>query len=79
MCLAVPAKVIDIKGEVAKADFGGIQKDIIITLVEENIKNGDYVLVHAGFAIQKIDEKTARETLELWKEIIDDIQDKVKS
>ncbi|RLE51077.1 MAG: HypC/HybG/HupF family hydrogenase formation chaperone [Candidatus Methanomethylicota archaeon] len=70
MCLAVPAKIISINGDVAKVDFGGVKRDIIISLIEEELKPGDYVMVHAGFAIQKIDEKTALSILELWNEIL---------
>ena len=69
MCLAIPAKVIEIKENVAKVDFGeGVLRDVNVTLVNANI--GEYVLVHAGYAIQVLDEKSAEETLELWKEVL---------
>ena len=67
MCLAVPAKVIEINNPIAKVDYGGITRTIDISLVDTKL--GDYVLVHAGFAIQTIDEEEAKKTLELWKEI----------
>ena len=67
MCLAVPAKIISIRGSKALVDFGGIRREINIALVESP-KEGDYVLVHAGFAIQKIDEKEAEETIKIMKE-----------
>ena len=70
MCLAIPAKIISVKGNNAKVDFGGgVLKEVNITLVKAKI--GDYVLVHAGYAIQVLDEKDAQETLNLWKEILE--------
>ena len=59
MCLAIPGKIIKIDCEKAIADFNGIQKEINISLVK--IKVGDYVIVHAGFAIEKTDKKTAKD------------------
>jgi len=69
MCLAIPGKVIKIEGEHAVIDYGGISRKANITLVD--VKVGDYVIVHAGFAIQKLDEKEAIETLNTWKELLD--------
>ncbi len=69
MCLAVPAKILEINGDLAKADFGGLVREVNVMLV--NAKVGDYVLVHAGYAIQVINEKEAEETLMLWKEILE--------
>ncbi|MCS7365945.1 MAG: HypC/HybG/HupF family hydrogenase formation chaperone [archaeon GB-1867-035] len=70
MCLAVPAKIISIQKDIAKVDFGGVQREVVVTLIEEKLKPGDYVLIHAGFAIQKIDEKLAMSILEAWNEIL---------
>jgi len=70
MCLAIPAKVISVKEDKAKVDFGeGVLREVNVTLV--NAKVGDYVLVHAGYAIQVLDEKEAQETLRLWNEILE--------
>jgi hydrogenase expression/formation protein HypC len=70
MCLAIPAKVVSVKEEKAKVDFGeGVLREINVTLV--NAKIGDYVLVHAGYAIQVLDEKEALETIRLWNEILE--------
>lgn len=69
MCLAIPAKVIEVQGNVAKVDFGeGVLREVNVMLV--NAKIGEYVLVHAGYAIQVIDRKAAEETLQLWNEIL---------
>jgi len=69
MCLAIPAKVVEVQGDVAKVDFGqGIVRDVNVTLVEAHV--GEYVLVHAGYAIQVVDQEAAEETLRLWEEIL---------
>jgi len=69
MCLAIPAKVIELKENTAKVDFGeGVLRDVNVTLVEAKI--GEYILVHAGYAIQVLDRKSAEETLQLWKEVL---------
>lgn len=69
MCLAIPARVMSIDGDKAQVDFGeGVLREVNVTLV--NAKVGDYALVHAGYAIQLMDEKDALETLRLWNEIL---------
>ena len=71
MCLAIPAKVLQIESDIAKVDFGSsVSREVNIMLV--NAKIGDYVLVHAGYAIQVINEKEAQETISLWKEILEE-------
>lgn len=66
MCLAVPGKILEINGETALVDFGGIKKHANISFVDCNI--GDYVLVHVGFAIEKVDQKKAEEHYRLlWE------------
>jgi hydrogenase expression/formation protein HypC len=69
MCLAVPARVVEIKGDKAIADFGGIRREVLLTLVGK-VKIGDYLIVHTGYAIQVMNRKEAEETLKLWKEIL---------
>jgi hydrogenase expression/formation protein HypC len=66
LCLAIPAKIIKIKGEIAEVDIGGIRKETSIALVKD-VKEGDYVLIHTGYAIAKINEEEAKELIELWK------------
>lgn len=69
MCLAVPAEIVEIiEGEKAKVSVGGVQKTISISLIEE-AKVGDFVLVHVGHALSKIDPEEARKTLELFHEL----------
>ncbi len=66
MCLAVPMKVLEIEKEMATVSIGRVKKRVNIQLVA-NLKVGDYIIVHAGFGIQKLDEKEAKKTLELFK------------
>ena len=68
MCLAVPAKVIEINGSSARVEVGGNIRQANLQLVEE-VKVGDYIMLHAGFAIAKYDPEEALRTLELIKEI----------
>ena len=71
MCLAIPGKIIEIEkdNEHAIVDYGdGTKRKANIALVE--VKIGDYVLVHAGFAIEVLDEKEAQETLDLFREML---------
>jgi len=71
MCLAVPGKIIDVdeKNDKATVDYGnGTTRSANISLVK--VKPGEYVLVHAGFAIQKVDPKEAEETLQLFNEMM---------
>jgi hydrogenase expression/formation protein HypC len=69
MCLAIPSKIIDIDDMVATVDVYGARRDINLMLLPEEVGMGDYVLVHAGFAIQKVDEAAALESLRLIREM----------
>jgi hydrogenase expression/formation protein HypC len=68
MCLSIPARIISIDGEMAEVSAGGTVFKAGLHLLENPVQ-GEYVLLHAGFAIQKISEKEAKETLELLDEI----------
>ncbi|NJE42506.1 HypC/HybG/HupF family hydrogenase formation chaperone [Thermococcus sp. GR6] len=68
MCLAVPAKVLEINGNVAIVDFGGVKREARLDLLPD-VEVGDYVIVHTGFAIEKLDEERAKEILEAWDEV----------
>lgn len=64
MCLAVPSRVLKIENDSGTIDVEGVRRGVSFALLED-VEVGDYVIVHAGFAIQKIDETTAKETLAL--------------
>jgi hydrogenase expression/formation protein HypC len=68
MCLAVPLKLILVNGTDAVGEVGGIQREVSIMMTPD-VKVGDYVIVHAGFAIQVLDQKEAEENLELLRQI----------
>ena len=70
MCLAIPAKVVEIiNHDTILVDFGGVKREVKSTLLEDKIKLDDYVLVHIGFAMAIVDEEDALETLRLLAEI----------
>jgi len=69
MCLAVPSRIIEIEDLVATVDISGARKKVSLLLLPEEPKIGDYVLVHAGFAIHSLDEEAAQETLKLLRQM----------
>lgn len=69
MCLAVPAEVKSIDGHMATVDYGGVSRTANISLVEAKV--GDYVIVHAGYAIQVLDKEEAEKTLDLFRELLE--------
>ncbi len=68
MCLAVPMKVMSITGDRAQALLGDVEREIGLAMLPD-VKVGDYVIVHAGFAIQRLDELEAKETLDLFRQM----------
>lgn len=68
MCLAIPGKVEIIEGTVATVDIMGVKNRIAIDMVKD-VKLGDYLMIHAGYAIEKIDEAEALQTIELFHEL----------
>lgn len=74
MCLAVPSKIVEIDGFIATVDVMGLRKKISVMLLPEEPKIGDYVLVHAGFAINKIESVEAEQALKLYEEIIKEME-----
>jgi hydrogenase expression/formation protein HypC len=68
MCLSVPGKVVEIQNNMAKVEVGGVIRDASMDICPDAVV-GDYVLIHAGFAIQKLDEKEALETLDLLRKM----------
>ncbi len=68
MCLAIPAKILKIENNLAQVDMGGVERQADVRMID-NIKVGEYVLIHAGFAIERMGEKEAEETLKLLREM----------
>ena len=68
MCLAIPAKIKEIKKHTATVDFGGVRKEISLGILD-GVRVGDYVLVHAGFAIGKVTKQDAGDTLSALEEL----------
>ena len=71
MCLGIPSKIISIENLKATIDVYGAQRDISLMLLEDEVKVGDYVIVHAGFAIQKLQEDIAKETLGYFNQYLE--------
>ncbi|KNY24927.1 HypC/HybG/HupF family hydrogenase formation chaperone [Pseudobacteroides cellulosolvens] len=68
MCLALPGKIIEIKGKTGLVEMLGVSREVSLELIKD-YKPGDYVLVHAGCAISKVDEEEAIKTIELFNEL----------
>ena len=69
MCLGVPMKILSRNGDSIIAEVDGVQKEASIMLLADDVTVGDYVIVHAGFAISRLDEAYAEETIRLMKEV----------
>ena len=74
MCLSIPVRIVSIDGSTAEVSAGGATFKAGLQMVE-NVQVGDYILLHAGFAIQKISEKDAAETLQLLREMNDSLNE----
>jgi hydrogenase expression/formation protein HypC len=77
MCLAVPGRIVRVEGDeplrrIGRVDFGGLQKDVSLAFVPE-AREGDYVLVHVGFALTQVDEAEAQAVLEALRQIDGDV------
>ena len=68
MCLAVPMRVVEIEGPIAQVEEGGVRRTARVDLID-GVKLGDYVIVHAGIAIERLEPEEARETLRLFEEM----------
>ena len=68
MCLAIPAKVIKLKNDMGTVDMEGVQREVSMLLLQD-VKIGDYVIVHAGFAIHQVDPEEAKESLKVLYEL----------
>ena len=76
MCIAAPAHVVEINREdnLLVADFGGARQSAKLDLLPE-VEIGDYVLIHAGYAIEKLSEEAAKESLEAWEELLETLEE----
>lgn len=68
MCLGIPMRITSITGKEAVAEAGGIRKNVRLDLID-GVKKGDFVLIHTGYAIERLDEEEAEKTLELIKQV----------
>jgi len=69
MCIAAPAQIVEINDNVAVVDFGGVRQSAKLDLIEE-VEVGRYVLVHSGYAIEVLSDEEAKESLEVWEELL---------
>ncbi len=73
MCLGIPAQILSIRDDagltMGVVDFGGVRRDVCLQYVADEVAVGDFVIVHVGFAISRVDEEEARRTFELLKEM----------
>ncbi len=76
MCIAAPEKIvlIDEESNICAADFGGVRQNARLDLLPD-AKIGDYVLIHAGYAIEKLSEQAAKESLESWDELLEVLEE----
>ncbi len=79
MCLAVPSKIIEIEDTLATVDVMGLRKQISLLLLPEEPQIGDYVLVHAGFAINKMEPEEAQEALKIFEKIFKDMEEQERN
>lgn len=76
MCLAIPSKITEIKdNNIAIVDTLGVKREASLDLLDEVVEVGDWVLLHIGYAVSKIDEQSAKESLELYDEILQSMQE----
>ena len=71
MCLAVPMKIVSIANDMAIAEIDGVRREASLMMLGEDAKVGDYVLIHAGFAISRLNEEAALETIALMRECLE--------
>lgn len=75
MCLSIPSKVIEIdENNFAIVDTMGVRRSVSLDLIAEPVKVGEYVLIHVGFAMEKIDTKYALESLKIYNQIVEDMK-----
>ncbi|MBW1772618.1 MAG: HypC/HybG/HupF family hydrogenase formation chaperone [Deltaproteobacteria bacterium] len=75
MCLAIPARIVRIENGMGTIDMDGTQREVSL-LLQEDARVGDYVIVHAGFAIHRVDEEEALESLKFLRQMVTELEDK---
>ena len=77
MCLAIPSKVIEINKDtnIALVDTMGVRREASLDLMRDDVQIGEFVLLHIGYVMSKIDEESARESLKIYDEIINDMEE----
>ena len=73
MCLGIPGRIVDIRGDrglpMGTVDFGGVRREVCLAYVADEVAVGDYVVVHVGFAISRVDEEEAKRTYDMLREM----------
>jgi hydrogenase expression/formation protein HypC len=73
MCLGIPGRILDLRDDaglpMGTVDFGGVRRDVCLAYVADTVQPGDYVVVHVGFAISRVDEEEARRTYDILREM----------
>ncbi|MCD7781750.1 MAG: HypC/HybG/HupF family hydrogenase formation chaperone [Methanosphaera sp.] len=72
MCIAAPAKVLEINNNIATCDFGGVKQEAKLDLVDADV--GSYVLIHSGYAIEVLTEEAAKESLDTWDLLLEELE-----
>lgn len=73
MCLAIPTQIVKLlDNQMALTSLSGVEKEISLSLLQEDVQVGDYVIVHVGYALSKLDEEDAKKTLAYFEELLDE-------
>ncbi|MBP9768717.1 MAG: HypC/HybG/HupF family hydrogenase formation chaperone [Burkholderiales bacterium] len=73
MCLAIPTQIVKLlDNQMALTSLSGVEKEISLSLLQEEVQVGDYVIVHVGYALSKLDEEDAKKTLAYFEELLDE-------
>ena len=75
MCLGVPGRVLEVRGNLAQVDFFGVCREVRLELADEPVAPGDYILNHVGFAIRKIPAEDVQGTLEMYERLLEEASD----
>ncbi len=74
MCLGVPGRIVAIDGSTARVEFWGVEREVRLDVVDSDVSVGDYVLNHVGFAIRRIPDEEVEETLQLYDQILSELE-----